>query len=229
MRRPTQLATTSGVFQEVVPPKGTKKLLKKWRGPFQITEVHQGGRFYRLSTGRAAHYENIKPHNASSEDWCIPADMQEGDYLIVDPACEVNERGTRDKNDGNEVVDDCDLPLDLELTERVEVDDETLPYAEEDWDCPEQTEIDKGIQPDFPLTMETRQSKRGKNQKKYNPYGEDFVVDRIVVSDVMGLAGGTGRSGDARRNRPCERYGSRLDRRSIRTGSGVRTRSGTDA
>ena len=40
------------------------------------------------------------------------------------------------------------------------MDDETLPYAEEDWDCPEQTEIDKGIQPDFPLTMETRQSKR---------------------------------------------------------------------
>ena len=173
------------LFQEVVPSKGTKKLLKKWRGPFQITEVHQGGRFYRLSTGRAAHYENIKPHNASSEDWCIPADMQEGDYLIVDPACEVNERGTRDKNDGNEVVDDCDLPLDLELTERVEVDDETLPYAEEDWDCPEQIEIDKEIQPDFPLTMETRQSKRGKNQKKYNPYGKDFVVDRIVVSDVM--------------------------------------------
>ena len=143
------------VFQEVVPPKGTKYLLKKWRGPFQMTEVHQGGRFY--------HYENIKPHNASSEDRCIPADMQEGDYLIVDPACEMNERGSRDKNDGNEVVDDCDLPLDLELTERVEVDNETLPYAEEDWDCPEQIEIDKGIQPDFPLTMETRQSKRGKN------------------------------------------------------------------
>ena len=111
--------------------------------------------------------------------------MQEGDYLIVDPACEVNERGTRNKNDGNEVVNDCDLPLDLELTERVEVDDETLPYTEEDWDCPEQIEIDKGIQPDLPLTMEKRQSKRGKNKKKYNPYGEDFVVDRIVVSDMM--------------------------------------------
>ena len=83
------------------------------------------------------------------------------------------------------MVDDCDLPLDLELTERVEVDEKTLPYAEEDWDCPEQIEIDKGIQPDFPLTMETRQSKRGKNKKKYNPYGEDFVVDRIVVSDMM--------------------------------------------
>ena len=47
------------VFQNVIPPKGTKKLLKKWRGPFMITEVHQEGRFYRLSTGRAAHYENI--------------------------------------------------------------------------------------------------------------------------------------------------------------------------
>ena len=133
--------------------------------------MHQGGGFYRLSTGRA---ENIKPHNAS------PADMQEGGFLIVDPACEVNERGTRDKNDGNGVVDDCDLPLDLGLTELVEVDDETLPYDEEDWDCPEETEIDKGIQPDFPLIMETRQSKKGRSKKNYNPYGEDFVIDRIV-------------------------------------------------
>ena len=172
------------VFQEVVPPKEPKNYLKKWPGPFQITEVHQGGRFFRLSTERAAHYENIKPHNASSEDWCIPVDMQEGDYLIVDPACKVNERGTRDKIDRNEVVDNCDLPLDLELTERVEVDDETLPYAEEDWDCPEQTEIDRGVQPDFPLTMETRQT-IGKNKKKYNPYGENFVIDRIVLSDMM--------------------------------------------
>ena len=29
------------VFQNAIPPKGTKKLLKKWRGPFMITEVHQ--------------------------------------------------------------------------------------------------------------------------------------------------------------------------------------------
>ena len=85
-----------------------------------------------MSTGREAHFENNKRHNASSEDWCIPADMHDEDYLIVDPACEVNEIGTRDTNYGNEVVDNCDLALDLELTERVEVEDETLPYAEED-------------------------------------------------------------------------------------------------
>ena len=40
------------VFQNVIPPKGTKKLLKKWRGPFMITEVHQEGRFYRLHSLR---------------------------------------------------------------------------------------------------------------------------------------------------------------------------------
>ena len=94
----------------------------------------------------------------------------------MDSACEVNERDKRDKIDGNDVVDNCDLPLELELTERVEVDDVTLPYAEEDWDCPEQTEIDKGVQPDFPFTMETRQSKKGRDKKKYNPCGEDFVI-----------------------------------------------------
>ena len=76
--------------------------------PFQIADAHQGDCFYRMKTGRAAHHEIIEPHKASSEDWCIPADMHEGDYLIVHPGCKVNERGQRDKNDGNEVMDDCD-------------------------------------------------------------------------------------------------------------------------
>ena len=93
--------------------------------------------------------------------------------------------GTRDKNNGIEVVDNCDLPLDLELIEREQVDDESLPYAEEDWDCPKQTEIDKGVQPDFPFTMETRRGKKGGNKKRYNPYSEDFVIDRIILSDMM--------------------------------------------
>ena len=105
-----------------------KKAPKKWRGPFMITEVHQEGRFYRLSTGRAAHYENIKPHNPSTEDWCIPADMEEGDNLMMDPACEVNEKGTREKNDGSEVVEEgTNTPLDLDPNEVIGADDETLP------------------------------------------------------------------------------------------------------
>ena len=125
---------------------GTKKLLKKWRGPFMITEVHQGGRFYRLSTGRAVHYENNKPHNPSTEDWCIPADMEDGDYLMMDPVCEVNEKGTREKNDGNEVVEEGTSPrLDLDPNEVIEADEETLTYAEEDCQDPEQREVPKNL------------------------------------------------------------------------------------
>ena len=33
--------------------------------------------------------------------------------------------------------------------------------------------------------METRQGKIRRNKKKYNPYGEDFVIDRTVLSDMM--------------------------------------------
>ena len=76
------------------------------------------------------HPGNIKPHNPSTEDWCIPADMEEGDYLLMDPACDVNEKGTREKNDGNEVVEEgTSTPLDLDPNEVIEADGETLPYA----------------------------------------------------------------------------------------------------
>ena len=113
--KPYEVGQYVWIFQNVIPPKGTKKLLKKWRGPFMITEVHQQGRFYRLSTGRAAHSENLKPHFPSPEDWCIPQDMEGLEYLLVEPACEVNERGTREKNDGNE-------NLSLDDNEKIEAD-----------------------------------------------------------------------------------------------------------
>ena len=157
-----------------------------------ITEVHQEGRFQRLSTGRATHYENIKPHNPSTEDWCIPADMEEVDYLMMDPACEVNEKGTREKNDEYEVVEEgSSPPLDLNPNEVIEADEETLLYAEEDWQDPEQMKVPKSLKPDLPFTIKTRQSDRTRLTKKYSPYGDDFVVDRIdlkkIVEEVVGL------------------------------------------
>ena len=180
------------VFQNVIPPKGTKKLLKKWRGPFMITEVHQEGRFYRLSTGRAAHYEKLKPHNLSTDAWCIRADIEEGDYLMMDPPCEVNEKGTREKNDGNEVVEEeTNTPLDLDPNEVIEADDETLRYAEEDWQDPEQTEVPKNLEPDLPFTIQTRQGDGRRPRKKYNHYCDDFLVDRMdlkkIVEEMFGL------------------------------------------
>ena len=157
-----------------------------------ITEVHQEGRFYRLSTGRAAYYENIKPHNPSSEDWCIPADIEEGDYLMMDPACEVNEKGTREKNDGNEVVEgETNTPLDLDSNEVIEADDETFPNAEEDWKDPEPSEVPKNLEPDLPFVIQSRQGDGKRPSEKNNRYGDDFVVDRIdlkkILEEMVGL------------------------------------------
>ena len=67
-----------------------------------VTELHQQGRFYRFSTGRAAYYENLKPHVPSPEDWCEPQNMEGLENLLVEPACELSEKGNREKIDGNE-------------------------------------------------------------------------------------------------------------------------------
>ena len=73
----------------------------------------------------------------------------------------------------------------------IEADDETLPYAEEDWQDPEQKEFPKNLEPDLPLTVQTRQNDGTRPRKKHNPYGDDFVVDRIdlkkIVEEVVGL------------------------------------------
>ena len=78
---------------------------------------------------------------------------------MMKPACEVNEKGTRGKNDGNEVREEgSSPPLDLDHNEVIEADEETLPYAEEDWQEPEQMEVPKNLKPDLPFTIQTRQT-----------------------------------------------------------------------
>ena len=165
------------VFQNVIPPKSTKKVLKKWRGPFMITEVHQQGRFYRLSTGRAAHYENLKPHVPSPEDWCVPQNMEGLEYQLVEPACEVNEKGTREKNDGNEDVS-------MDDNEKIELDSDEGSFAEEDWNDPEQNEVPKWTKPDQPMTTGTRKGDRKRTGMRYNRYGDDFLIDKIQPDEI---------------------------------------------
>ena len=111
---------------------------------------------------------------------------------MMDPACEVNEKGTREKNDANEVIEEgTSTPLDLDPNDVIEADDETLLYAEEDWQDPEQREVPMNLDPDLPFTIQTRQNNRTRSKKKYNPYGDDFVVDRIYLKkigeEVVGL------------------------------------------
>ena len=111
---------------------------------------------------------------------------------MMDTACDVNEKGTRKKNGGNEIVEErSSPPLDLDPNEVIEADEETLPYAEEDWQDLEQIEFPKNLEADLPFTIQTRQSDRTRLKKKYNPYGDDYVVDRIdlkkVVEEIVGL------------------------------------------
>ena len=116
-----------------------------------ITEVHQQSRIYRVSTGRAVHYENLKPHVPSPEDWCVPQNTEGLDYLLVESACEVNEKGTRGKNDGNEDVG-------LDDNEKIEVDSDKRSFAEEDWNDPQQNEVPKWTKTDLSMTTGTRKA-----------------------------------------------------------------------
>ena len=165
-------ANRSGCFQNVTPPKGTKKLLKKWRGLFMITEVHQQGRFYY-----EAHYENLKPHVPSPEDWCVPQNMEGLEYLLVEPACEVNEKGTREKNDGKEDVSMYD-------NEKIEAGSDAESFAEEDWNNPEQDDVPKWTEPELPITAGTRRGNRKRTGMRYNRYGDDLLIDKIQPDEL---------------------------------------------
>ena len=47
---------------------------------------------------------------------------------MMDSACEINEKGTREKNDENEALEKATSPpLDLDPNEIIETDEETLP------------------------------------------------------------------------------------------------------
>ena len=175
--KPYAVGQYVSVFQNVIPPKGTKKLFKKCRGPFMITEVHQQGPFYRLSTGRAAHYVNLKPHVPSPEDWCVPQNMEGLEYLLVEPACEVNKKGTREKNDGNEDVSMVD-------NEKIEASSDAQSIAEEDWNDPEQDEVPKWTKPDLLITAGTRSGNRKRTGMRYNRYGDDFLIDKIQPDEL---------------------------------------------
>ena len=141
-----------------------------------ITEVHQQGRFYRLNTGRAAHYENLKPHFPSPEDWCVPQNMEGLEYLLVEPAYEVNEKRTREKNDGNEKVS-------MDDDEKIEVDSDKGSFAEEDWNDPEQNEVPKWTEPD--LQKETRRGARKKTGTRHNRYADDTTSEHSLQEDPI--------------------------------------------
>ena len=110
----------------------------------------------------------------------------------MDPACEVNEKGRREKNDGNEVIEEgTSTPLDLDPNDVIESDDETLPYAEEDWQDPEQGEVPKNLEPDLPFTIQTRQNDRTRSKKKYKPLRRRFCSGQDRPKEDRGRSSGS--------------------------------------
>ena len=96
---------------------------------------------------------------------------------MVEPACEVNEKGTREKNDGNEDVS-------MDDNEKIDADSDARSFAEEDWNDPEQSEVPKWTKPDFPRTAETRTGNRKRTGMRYNRYGDDFLIDKIQPDEM---------------------------------------------
>ena len=93
---------------------------------------------------------------------------------MMESACEVNGKNTREKNDGDEALEEgTSPPLHLDPNEIIEAVEETLPYEEEDWENPELIKVPKNIEPDLLFTIQTRQSDRTRTAKKYNTYGDE--------------------------------------------------------
>ena len=103
--------------------------------------------------------------------------MEGLEYLLVEPACEVNEKGTREKNDGIE-------DLSLDDNEKIEADSEAESFVEEDWNDLEQDEVPKWTEPDLPIPAGTRSGNRKRRRMRYNRYGDEFLIDKIKPDEV---------------------------------------------
>ena len=103
--------------------------------------------------------------------------MEGLEYLLVEPACEVNEKGIRENNNGNEDVS-------MDDNEKIEADSDAESFAEEDWNDPEQNEVPKWTETDLPITVETRSGNRKRTGMRYNRYGDDFLIDKIQPDEL---------------------------------------------
>ena len=93
----------------------------------------------------------------------------------------------------------------MDPNEVIEANEETLPCAEEDWQDSEQMEVPKNLEPDLPFTIQTRQGDRTRLTKKYNPYGDDFVVDRIDLKKIVEESSESRRNNCVTGHRHCQR------------------------
>ncbi len=137
------------VFCRIIPAGGTAKLLRGWRGPFKVTEVHQGGRYYHLSNGYKAHYGIMKPHHSGIEEFEL---SMEGDQQLVNP---------------NPIAPELKEQLIMDDLSTVEVEvGELTPFEMEDLnEKADEIEQDRNNLPDAPFEMKTRGRRRSYNSE----------------------------------------------------------------
>ena len=99
----------------------------------------------------------------------MPQNLEELEYMIAEPACEVNEKGTRENNDGNENTS-------MDDNENIELHSDESSFAEEDWN---QNEMPEWIEPDKPMAKGTIRREGKKTSIRYSRYGDDFLIDKI--------------------------------------------------
>ena len=89
----------------------------------------------------------------------------------------MNEKGTREKNDGNEDVS-------MDDNEKIDADSDAGSFAEEGWNDPYQNEVPKWTEPDLPRTAGTRNGNRKRTGMRNNRYGGDFLIDKIQPDEI---------------------------------------------
>ena len=126
------------VSVKVIPRGGVGKLLRNWRGPFEVKETKQGGRWYKLENGMIAHYKRLKPYDPRVTDMEIQPPPAEGgeefaypyecaEEEVIPPEKEVSDQGTFDGETDTEMsfeLPDPALipPTDRELRPRKKID-----------------------------------------------------------------------------------------------------------
>ncbi len=133
----------------VLPAGGTANLLRGWRGPFPVTEVHQRGRYHLLSNGNKAHYEISKQHFSSINDFEVDVEDLSKQVKANPELPEISERLITDDFSDDE----------LEVGN-------LQPFAEQDYDDkPDSVHGESHNELDAPFALHLR---NGKRRRSYN-------------------------------------------------------------
>ena len=151
------------VYLNVVRKGGVRKLERQWRGPFEITKIHQEGRFYEFENGYKAHYNRLKVNHIR------PHEMRPPNY-----------------ENFIELWDDMDDWTVIAPTEGA-------PSFSEEWDCSHASEDESLKEPDTNKEhfLRDRNTLRG-TQREDCVTGEEFSEGMSSVNEnYIGPEGGS--------------------------------------